>query len=62
MNLRIYRKNNNLTLADMAKALGFKSSSTIFKYERGRLPSRETIKKIERVTKGKVKWNDFKEV
>lgn len=59
MKLRQWRLENRYTLREFAALIGKKSGSTILTYELGIIPKLSTLKKIEEITKGKVKVKDF---
>ena len=61
MKLKKWRKSANLTLVQLAEAVGV-SDIAIGRYERGeRIPQREIMAKIVRVTDGAVTSTDFYE-
>lgn len=63
MTLEKYRTHMKLTLDQLAELLGIEGPSrarTVHRYIRcERIPSRATLRQIEKATKGKVKSDDF---
>ena len=59
MQLKKWRNLNRIPMQALAEMLGLKSGASILHYENGKIPKPATIKKIEKVTKGKVKLKDF---
>lgn len=61
MKLAEWRKHARLTQAEMAALVGVANRETIARYEAGRMPRRDVLIKIMRLTHGLVTPNDFVE-
>lgn len=60
MKLSAWLKQQRLTPAEFGKLMGVKSSATVPRYLAGiRRPSKENMKKIKRLTHGKVTADSF---
>ena len=59
MRLLKWRLENRYSQLALANMVGLKTGKSICDYENGSIPKPETIKKIEEVTKGEVKLQDF---
>lgn len=61
MKLAEWRKHARLTQADLASQIGVANRETVARYEAGRMPRRDVLIKIMRLTHGLVMPNDFVE-
>tara|TARA_R100001594_G_scaffold73442_1_gene108033 strand:- start:572 stop:760 length:189 start_codon:yes stop_codon:yes gene_type:complete len=60
MTLKEFQKKERLSHQQLAKLLGIKAASTVFRWTTGeRMPGKSNMKMIKEKTKGKVKPADF---
>lgn len=59
MNLKTFRERQGLTLAEMAERLGVGHPRTVHRYESGRIPRPDVMRRIVEVTRGQVGPADF---
>ena len=59
MKLKEWRIANRYSQHMLAQLVGLKTGKSIYDYENGTIPKKATIKKIEKITDGKVTLKDF---
>jgi len=59
MKLKVWREKRGLTQREVAKMIGASSPVVVARYEAGRTPAPYMVERINEVTEGKVKPNDW---